>query len=131
MKIKIFPDSSVIISASIQANVASVGVTVRHRFYEDSIHLFSIFRKRASESMGITTKTVRSESFHALSRAVTSSILDNLPAEKDKRKRLFDETTSIVNLCDSKMRDLFSTLLLETPSNDIVQKCLDDVDDMS
>lgn len=130
-KTKILLDSSVIISASIQANVASIGVTVKHRLYEDSIHLFNIFRKRANEGIGITTKTVRDESFHALSKAVTNSIQENLPAQKDKRKKLFDETTSIINLCENQMRDLFSTLLLETPSNEIVQSCVTDVADMS
>ena len=130
-KTKILLDSSVIVSASIQANVASIGATVNHRFHEDSIHLFNIFRKRADEGIGITTKTVRDESFHTLPKAVKNSIQENLPAQKDKQKKLFDETTSIINLCDNKMRDLFSTLLLETPSNEIVQSCVTDVNDMS
>ena len=130
-KTKILLDSSVIVSASIQANVASIGATVNHRFHEDSIHLFNIFRKRADEGIGITTKTVRDESFHTLPKAVKNSIQENLPAQKDKQKKLFDETTSIINLCDNKMQDLFSTLLLETPSNEIVQSCVTDVNDMS
>lgn len=119
-KTKILPDTSVIISASIQANVKNIGIEVKHRQYDESIHLFSIFRKNVNESIGITTKTIRGESFHTLSKAVTSSILKNPPAEKDKRKKLFNETNAIINICDNKMRILFSNLLLEIPSSEII-----------
>lgn len=130
-KTKILVDANVLIAASIQANIKSIGIEVKHTHYDQSIHLFSKFRKYAAERIGITTKTVRGESFHALSKAVQKVITGNLPSDLEKRKKLFNAGTAIINLCDNKMRVLVQTLLIEKTVEDDVQENLHEVQKMS
>lgn len=128
---KVFIDSNVVVAASIRANVKSIGITVQHQFYDQSIHLFGVFRKNASKQIGITTKTVRGESFNILSKAVNGIIFDNHPDSFSKRRQLLNSATAIVNLCYSKMQGLFSTVIMESPDDHEVQTCMQDVNNMS
>lgn len=41
---KIIPDTNVIVSASILENLKDIGI-VKHTFYDESIQLFSLFKK--------------------------------------------------------------------------------------
>lgn len=110
-KQKIIIDTNVIVSASVLVNVEELGLPVRHRFYNESSQLFSIFKKRPSEKIGIATPTVRSEAFLVLSKSVHDTFTSNLDIRDIRTREIFfNNAVAFVNLCEHKMRGLFSVL---------------------
>jgi len=113
-KQKVVLDTNVIVSASILVNVKELEIPVRHRFYDQSIQLFSVFKKRPSEKIGIATPLVRSEAFLVLSKAVKNELISNLDLNDLKvKENFFNSTVAFVSLCEHKMHSLFA--LLEQP----------------
>lgn len=70
--VKIIPDTNVIVSASILENIEEVGI-IKHKFYDQSIQLFSIFKKQNSDIEGIAIPQVKSECLRVLSRAIKNT----------------------------------------------------------
>lgn len=110
-KQKIIVDTNVVVAASVLVNVEELGLPVRHQFYNESSQLFSIFKNRPSEKIGVATPTVRSEAFLVLSKSVHGTFTSNLDLNDIRvREIFFNNAVAFVNLCEHKMRGLFTTL---------------------
>lgn len=129
MYLKVLVDTNVIVAASINENVKELNLDVKHRFYDQSNNLFGIFRKRLSERIGIVTASIETESSYTLATALNSTLNEHVVDTKAKRK-LFDQTVAIKNLCEDKMKKLIAVLLREPVSETDLMKNLPDVDHM-
>lgn len=127
---KILVDTNVIVAASINENVTEIGIPVKHQFYDQSSYLFGIFRRRLGDRIGIVTATIESESFYTLAGAVNAAI-HVIGGDPTQKRKLFDQATAIMNLCEDKMRKNTNILLREPVSETDVVNNLQLVDKMS
>jgi len=128
---KIIVDTNVIVAASIIENIKDSEITVAHKFYGQSRQLFSIFDNRRDEKIGILTPTVKSEAFLVLSRAVKDSFMPKEFANIQMKRIFFDNAVAFVNSSDHRMRKLMSWLIFLNLDISFVQKCHNEVKNMS
>lgn len=119
--IKVLIDTNVLVAASIQANISEINLTVKHPHYDESRKLFSVFQKNVAKQLGITTKTVRGESFKVITRAVNSIINDKKINDPKVKQDSFKIGSKIVNLCDKKMKLLLNSLVIEQANENEVK----------
>lgn len=96
---KIIVDTNVIVAASILENVKDLNIQVKHEFYDTSIQLFSIFKKRPREQIGIAVPTVRREAFLVLSTAIKKTMISGIDTDIQTKEKLFNNAVAIVNSC--------------------------------
>lgn len=128
---KIIVDTNVIVAASILVNIRELNIDVKHHFYDQSRRLFSIFKKRPKEQIGISVPTMRSEAFLVLSKAVKNSFIKNKYSDVKTKEIFYNNVVALTSLCEHKMRYLFSLLLNKTPKEHDTRKNFHQVKDMS
>ena len=128
---KIIVDTNVIVAASILVNIRELNIDVKHHFYDQSRRLFSIFKKRPNEQIGISVPTMRSEAFLVLSKAVKNSFIENKYIDIKAKENFYNDAVALTSLCEHKMRYLFSLLLNKTPNESDTRKNFQQVKDMS
>ena len=128
---KIVIDTNVIVAASILENIQELNLQIKHDFYDPSIQLFSIFKKRPREQIGISIPTVRSEAFLVLSKAVKNTMIPLGNIDLRTKEILYNNAVALVNSCEHKMRYLFSLLLEKNPHKNNNQKNFEKVKDMA
>lgn len=128
---KVIVDTNVIVAASIIENISGLDVPVKHEFYDQSIRLFSIFKKQPQERIGIAVPTVKREAFKVLTRAVKSVFLNGISNDRRVKQHFYDAAVAIINSSESKMRDLFVRLIAERPPEWQIQRNLQIVNRMS
>ena len=128
---KIIVDTNVIVAASILVNIRELDIDVKHHFYNQSRRLFSIFKKRPKEQIGISVPTMRSEAFLVLSKAVRNSFIMNKYTDIKTKETFYNDAVALTSLCEHKMRYLFSLLLNKTPNESNTRKNFQRVKEMS
>jgi len=128
---KIIVDTNVIVAASILENVKDLNIQVKHEFYDTSIQLFSIFKKRPREQIGIAVPTVRREAFLVLSTAIKKTMISGIDTDIQTKEKLFNNAVAIVNSCEHKMRFLFSLMLQKNPQKQKIEKNFNDIKNMA
>lgn len=129
---KIIIDTNVIVAASIIENVGDLEIQVKHRFYDESIQLFSIFKKDPAAKRGISTPTMRRESFLVLAKAIKDVFLTGIsPTDIRLKEFFYNNASAILFSSDHKMRDLFGYLYPIFPSRQHLRQAYHDVQAMS
>ena len=106
---KIIVDTNVVIAASIIQNIVELGIVVKHKFYDQSIQLFSLF-KRDNDCYGVLVSTVKTESFTMLVRAVYDTFLSDSSANPQLRTLFYKNAAGIVTSSERKMKKLMRRL---------------------
>ncbi|WP_100181936.1 hypothetical protein [Candidatus Nitrosotenuis aquarius] len=128
---KVAIDTNVIVAASIIANVREQNIPIKHQYYDQSRRLFSVFRKRQQDKLGIIVPRVKSEAFLVLSRAVKDVFIGNNKMNISLRRIFFEKAVAIINSCDYKMRALLASVIhVRLPEHE-VQRNLKKVDSMA
>lgn len=130
---KIIIDTNVIVAASILENYSALGIQIKHRFYEQSRQLFSIFAKKPHEKIGIAVPTVKAEAFLVLSQAVKQTFIEHLSGMQSiqQKKIFYNDAVALINSSDHKMRYLFSLLVHKTPNKRYYNSSFNKVKTMS
>ena len=110
---KVVVDTDVLVSASILQNISELDTEIKHEFYDQSIQLFSLFRKNHSKRIGYMVPKVRTESFSVLTKAVKSVFVPSTLKDPKRKEIFYNDTVAIINASDHKMRDLMKLLLRE------------------
>lgn len=103
---KVVPDTNVVVASSIIGNVGELGI-IKHRFYEPSIQLFSLFR---DPGIGVAVPRVRAECFGVLSRAVKSAYIPKNKGDRELKEKFYNELVAFVSSSEYKLRELLSRL---------------------
>ena len=106
---KIIVDTNVVIAASIIQNIVELGIVVKHKFYDQSIQLFSLF-KRDNDCYGVLVPTVKTESFTMPVRAVYDTFLSDSSANPQLRTLFYKDAAGIVTSSERKMKKLMRRL---------------------
>lgn len=127
---KIIPDTNVIVSASILENLKDIGI-VKHTFYDESIQLFSLFKKQTPHVEGIAIPKVKSECFRVLSQAVKDTFVPKNMLDLIMKEKFYDNAVSIISSSEHKMRGLLSKLRKTQLDQEQIAKNLHNVNHMS
>lgn len=112
MKSKILFDSCIIVSASVfVSSTDDLGIKLKHHFYDQAMHLFSLVRKNLAKRIGIVTATVENEALRVLSEVVRGEI--RMKYHEMDRETLFKHYSIAFNACDMRMRNLLTCLQRE------------------
>jgi len=110
---KVVVDTNVLVSASILRNISELDTEIKHEFYDQSIQLFSLFRKYRSKRIGYLVPKVRTESFSVLSKAVKSVFVPSTLQDPKRKEIFYNDAVAIINASEHKMRDLMKLLFSE------------------
>jgi len=130
-KPKIIIDTNVIVAASILEKIQELNIEVSHKFYGQSMQLFSIFKKRPEERIGIATPKVRTEAFGVLSKAVKDTFIPEGLTDINRKRIFYDNGVGFVNTAERKMKTLFKLLSQPRPNRDSVWENLKQVKEMA
>ena len=111
MRSKILFDSCIIVSASVLTSSQELGIELKHHFYEESIHLFSLIKKNLAKRIGIVTATIESGALRVLNEVVRGEIRQKYKGTDTET--LFKYYSIALNDCDNRMRNLLSLLQRE------------------
>ncbi len=128
---KVIVDTNVLVAASIIQNIAELDTEIKHEFYDQSIQLFSLFRKYHHKKIGYIVPKVRSESFHVLAKAVKSVFIPSGLTDVHRKEIFYNNSVAIMNSSDHKMRNLLRSLIRAKLIRSDVQNNLTDVKEMS
>ncbi len=129
---KVFLDTNIIVSASIQVNSQKFGKPVIHPFFQESMHLLSTIRKKPNKQFGISSKTVEGETYRVIIKAVKHEVDKQIIQQSNiSIETLFDEFSRISNVCLNKTRQLLSFISIEPVDSSEVQKNLGLVEEMA
>ncbi len=129
--VKVIPDTNVIIAASIIQNISEINEEIKHKFYDESIQLFSLF-KHSNERKGIALPKVKKESFGVLARAVKDVFIAKKNIVDIHTKTLFyNNASSIIFSSDHKRQALLARLANIKIKEEDVRQCLQDVIEMT
>ena len=119
-------DTNVFIAACIYIQVKDYKIKIRHKFYDQSIKLLSLIKKH-DHVTGMTTKTVKGETFAVFNKALENVIHDNT----FERKTLYDNRVAITNKCYKKIQEFFTYVDIKNLNDDDVKCALEDVKKMA
>lgn len=130
--VKVIPDTNVIIAASIFENISEICEEFKHKFYDESIQLFSLFKKNPQDKIGIALPKVKRESYGVLARAVKEVFIPQNTVVDIRTKTLFyNSAASIIFSSDHKRQLLLARLHHIRLNEKEVVECLHKVIRMS
>ena len=128
--VKVIPDTNVIVAASIIENMHELDIIVKHRFYDQSIQLFSLFHPPQSTE-GYAMPQVKIECFGVLSKAVKDVFVSNRFDNKHIKEKFYNEAVGIISSSEHKMRNLLGRLRKPRLDNKKIEENLKKVKQMS
>ena len=100
---EIIVDTNVVIAAGIIQNIGKPNIAVKHKFYDQSIRLLSLF-KRDNDCCGVLVSTVKNESFTVPARAAYETFLSDSSADPQLRALFCNDAAGVVTSSGRKMR---------------------------
>ena len=106
---KIIVDANVVIAAGIIQNIGKPNIAVKHKFYDQSIQLLSLF-KRDNDCYGVLVPAVKNESFTVLIKAIYKTFLSDSSADPQLRALFYKDAAGIVTSSEQRMKKLMRSL---------------------
>lgn len=106
MKARVLLDSCVLIASSVYMASESIGISLKHKFFDESMNLIGLLRKNIAKRIGIVTPTVEDEAHLVLEKAVKEELTS-------KNIDQFKFLSIVLNSCESRLKEILDFLLRE------------------
>ncbi|MDI9609570.1 MAG: hypothetical protein QFX34_04735 [Candidatus Verstraetearchaeota archaeon] len=120
MRLKVFIETSVLIEGAIYLayKIADNMVRCKREHYDDVMQLFSLFEKNPNKRVGLTTKSVEEEAYKVLYKVIERTLMN----ECTEKEVLFQVLSVAQDICESRLRKLLRTLVIEPVDEELTKK---------
>lgn len=101
--VKVFVETTVLVSASVYAVSKDLEVNLIHSFYDISKKLMDTLKSRIREKVGVTTITVEHEAYAVIAKAVSDELEKDVKENPEKRDSLFRIHGLLCDICSDNL----------------------------